>query len=283
MVAIKLDATEVTAAYSTVLRRLANLTGFDQRAVLIAEAGSILKTWAARTKVQNMDWAERRERRRVMHDLELIQAPDRGNVTVNAGWRAAPYGRVWLRVRKAAGPKSFLLAMGPNFTSPVGPGVFNKFARKQNATTQGWVADIAVATQSAQNAVAKRLPLARQSVGLARNSIVQIADSLGIDLLRVPGGGVSPAGLAKARSAMASNGRSYRNGTGISAGTDVRPYIEMINSLPYGRKAGMDRQLLSIMSGRVSLFRTAYARGAFDSQRTVCKSYPNLWRVSMIA
>lgn len=276
MVAIKLDATEVTAAYSSVLRKLANLTGFDQRTILKAEAGNILKRWAGLTKVGSVARAELNARGRVTRDLGVSGYSGKGAtkanksdhpITVNSGKRGE-VGKVFILKKDGHG---FRRTHNANF-API----------NQHYKTAQWDSLVDFVSE-VQARWELKVPLAKQSIGLARQSVVQIADSLGIDLLRVPGLGISAAGLAKARAAMASNGRAYHNGTGISAGTDVKPYIEMIDSLPYGRKIGMDRALLSVLQGRVGLFRQAYAKGAFESQKAAAKSYPNLFRVSAAA
>src|SRR5690606_7898240 len=113
------------------------------------------------------------------------------------------------------------------------------------------------------------LPRALQSVGLSRQSVVQIADALGIDLTAVKGQGISPAGIAKARAAIASNGRSYRNGTGVQAGDPIRYHVTLINRLPYGRRTGMDRTLAFVVAGRAKHIEIAYRKGAFGSMATV--------------
>lgn len=265
MIAVKMDVSQVMGKFSQALRGMEQLTGFDQRAILRAEAGSILKTWAGRTKVATMAQVERRERKRAIRELGYTRAFDKGDVTVNAGWRPAPFGRVWVKVSNG---RKFALARGPKF-SP-GPNRFGKT----------WEADIRDAEQDVQAALANRLPKARRAAGLARQSVVQIADGLGIDLLKVPGGGVSTAGLTKARAAMASSGRAYRNGSGFSGGDNIRPYIMLLNGLPYGRRMGMDRTLIGIMAGRAKYFQRSYAAGAFRSMERMAKAYPGLFSVT---
>lgn len=273
MVAIKLDAAEVTAAYSSVLRKMASLTGFDQRAILKAEAGSILKTWAGRTKVGSVDRAELNARGRVTRELGVSGYSGKGAtkasksdhpITVNSGKRGDA-GKVFILKKDGHG---FRRTHNANF-APL----------NQHYKTTQWDSLVDVISE-VQARWEIKVPRARLSVGLARQSVVQIADALGIDLLRVAGGGISSAGMVKARAAMASNGQHYKNGTGISAGTDVQPYIMLIDSLPYGGKIGMDSELVSVINGRREFFNRAYANGAFDSQKNAAKSFPNLFRVT---
>lgn len=295
MIEPKADNAAMTAAMSATFRRMAALTGFDQRAVLTAEVAVILKTWAGKTKVTTQAQVDRRSKYRAIRGLGYTSAENRGDVTVNAGYKKAPFGRVWIKVRKGNARENFLLAMGNGFTEPgnaaVGPkgvlkgrsrivnGVFNKYRPKASATTRQWVSNIVNAVDESKSAVARAEKRGRQSIGFARQSVVQIADSLGIDLLRVPGGGtLSSAGIAKARAALASTGKSYRNGTGRSSGQALGSfYIDIKNTLPFGGRIGMDATLRGIISGRTKYFEQSYAKGAFNSQSTACRAYPALF------
>ena len=279
MIGAYMDNGKATSAYAEAFRRLARMSGFDHRTVLRAEAGSILKTWAGRTKVSTEAKADRRSRLHVVRSLGYTRGSDRGDVTVNAGFRPAPFGRVSIRVRETGSRKDWILAMGPNFSAPSGSAVFNKFGQSPSPTTQRWVGKILRAVDGVQTKLPKALEKGRRAMALSRQSVVQIADSLGIDLARVPGGGLSSAGLAKARAAMATNGVVYRNGTSAQGGNDVFAYVDLITRLPYGVKIGMDRILAGVVVGRAKFIERAYAKGAFDNQKKILTAFPNLFRV----
>lgn len=264
MIGVHLDGTAQIQAYQQAFRRLAQLPGYDPRLILRAEAGSILKTWAGRTKVTTVAQIERRERKRVIRGLGYTTAESKGDVTVNAGWRPAPFGRVWIKVQKG---RKFALAREGNFAASA-----NRFSRR-------WTADVADAVADVTATLKNRLPMAKRSAGLARQSVVQIADALGINLANVAGGGLSTAGLAKARAALASSGRYYRNGTGAAGGNEVRAYVDLINRLPYGPRIGMDRTLAIVIAGRAKFIEQAFAKGAFSSMSSVARSFPNIIRV----
>lgn len=248
--------------------------GFDQRDVLRSEAGVILKQWAGRTKVGTAAAAARIARLRAIKKLGLTQAPNRGDVSVNAGWKSTtPYGMVWVkRTAKGGTGKKYIMLRDGYFQ----PGM---------RTGPKWRGFGDAAVAKVRPAVMKATQAAVKSVGLARQSIVQIADSLGIDLVKVAGAGADAAGIAKARAAIASTGKSYRNGTGTSAGTEVKPYIDLFNSLPYAtsRKLRMDRTLIGIIHGRTKHFQKAYERGAFESLKKLQRAYPNLIKVATAA
>lgn len=279
-IAVKFDTRDMLYAYSRSLRRLALIPGFSQMEILRAEAGSILKTWAGRTKVSTLKETDRRTRLRAIRQLGYTKAPDRGDVTVNAGFRPAPFGRVWIRVRNGGGRKNFILAMGPDFSAPSGRrgynAVFNKYRTNPSPTTMRWIANVNDAVEDVQSILPRRLAEGRRAIGLSRQSVVQIADKLGIDLLSVRGQGASAAAITKARAAMATNGRRYQNGSGYQFDRADTSFIDLINRLPYGHKIGMDSTLLRILAGRAKFIETSYQKGAMDSLKGVARAFPNL-------
>lgn len=299
MIGVQADTTGILKATALTLRRMGQLTGFDQRTVLLSFAGVVLKTWAGRTKVATESRIDRKSRLHAVSSLGYTgknRPSPRGDVTVNAGFRNPHYGRVWIRVRNGAGRKNWLLALGDNFTEPgnavrstgsirrgkgsrIVRGVFNKYRRNPSATTQQWTAAIGAAADQVMTKVPQSIKKGRRSVGMSRQSVLQIADALGIDLQRVQGGGtLSTAGIAKARAALASSGKFYRNGTGARGGDPTRAYVDMINRLPYGRTIGMDRTLLGVLAGQNKYLEKSYAKGAFDTQRSAIRAFPNLFK-----
>lgn len=283
MVAMTLDTREVLAATTKTLSELGKLTGFSQRQVLLGFAGVVLKQWAGRTKVATEDEVDRRTRYRAVRDLRYTRAFSRGDVTVNSGYKAA-YGRVWIKVRNGNSKNNFVMAKGNGFTAPVGKATFTYFRRSTKSLggrSGKWFANVADAVADVPPAVQRAQDRGRQSIGLARQSVVQIADALGIDLLTVQGGGtLSANGIAKARAALASTGKFNRNGTGTQGGSGAYDYVTLINTLPYARAIGMDRTLLGVLNGQNKYFAQSYSKGAFDTQERICRAYPNLFKFS---
>lgn len=277
MLAAKLDASQVTAQYGAALRRLASLTGFDQKTVLLGEAGAILKTWAGRTKVRTQEKIDLASRLHVLRDQALTTAFEIGDITINAGLRG-PEGRVWRKVGKGNNRKFLLIGQMLKDGRGVDWGI--AAARRGRNQTAGKAVDWSKYSNTGGriNAYANKLPSAlekgRRAAGLARQSVVQIADALGIDLAAVPGSGLNAAGLAKARAALATNGRAYKNGTGTSLGDAEKATITLINRLPYGTAAKMDTVLLGVMAGRAKFFQQSYAKGAFDTIERTARAYP---------
>lgn len=263
-----IDATAASRAYAKAFRRLGELPSFDHRTVLRAESGIFLKTWAGETKVATQGLTDRRSRLAAIRHLELT---GQHGVSVNAGVRG-DYGTVFLRTRNGHWRRTH----DPAFRRVGGmTGTGLRTKPGDHYTEHDWLLlqDVIAKTKAA---VPRFLESGRKSIGLSRQSVVQIADALNIDLGAVAGGRLSPQALAKARAALASSGRSYRNGVGRLTGDAVRAYAEMVNLLPYNTKIGMDRTADSILAKRAKFIETAYAKGAFESMSGVARSFPNL-------
>ncbi len=267
---VKLDATQVVRAYSGVLNELRKMTGFSQMDVLRGEAGIILKTAAGRTKVARRQDIELRTRRRA---IRLIGASRAGAAsdytTINSGIRGEE-GRIWFRTKN----QKFQL-MGH-----VGLGTGRVQFANIHLRRDDWNGVVDTVNR-VREMYKKILPQAEQSAGLARQSWVQIADSLGINLLAVRGGGtLSAAGIAKARAAIASTGVAYTNGASTAGGDAERAHVTLINRLPYGSKAatemgrGFDPMVIQILNGRTKYFEQSYAKGAFDSILATARAFP---------
>lgn len=271
---VTLDGKDAAAAYSKAFRHLTTLPGFEPRAVLRAEAGSILKRWAGVTKVAKPEEATWRARYRTgKHVFGNLKGASKNQyrISVNTGLRGGEQGWVWyLRPGedKVTAPPAGIISDSGQFTP-------NHIHWK----AADW-ARISAGAQAYAAELAKLLPAARKSVGFSRQAVVQIADSLNIDLNMVKGGGISAAGIAKARVAIASTGKSYNNGTGYEGGDKVKTYVQLLCTLPHGIKIGMDKDLARVLSGRAKFIETAYAKGAFDSLKKAEKLFPNILKVA---
>lgn len=269
---VRLDAAKVSTAYSAAFRRLRGMNGFSQQTILRAEMGSILKAWAGDTDVATADQIERRTRARVAFKLGMSKADQNpAHATVNNGARGGFRGEVWLRTKN------------------------KKFQQAGRITEAGsfvpawihWTSKDWALINNAGNNYAAQLRIRREaslkSSGLARQSVIQIADQLGIDLNEVAGGRLSAAGIAKARAAIASSGRANQNGIGLQGGNEVQCYVEGFSRLPYGSKIGMDRSLLTVLARRAKFIETAYQKGAFDSIKKEAAAFPNIFKVAGVA
>lgn len=265
---VTVDASAAVLEYQRAFRKLAELSGFSQRDTLRAEAGVIIKTWAGQTKVATKDSAELFARYRAGKRAFGINRAGRNmfGITVNTGrGRGAP-GMVWFRTAR------------------------NRWQTPANIYSGGYISqnhlhfkdddwariEAGMVTYAAE--LTKILPAAERARGLARQSVVIIADALGIDLGSVKGGGgLSAAGIAKARAAIASNGTRYVNGGGKDDGNEIKYYVEFFNNYPMNVKIGMDSALGRILANRARFIEMAYQKGAFDSIKKTAASFPNLY------
>lgn len=252
------------ARFDQALRGLIAVSPVSLERTLRAEGGSILKACAARTKVAKTAAVTRNERLRIVKDLGY-QHGRSGNfgVAISVGIRG-PYGKVWRSTTRKDG------TWGLQQTHAEG---FRPLWRHFGDSV--WI-DLKEAVEDFRYELRKRLPLAKQSAGLARQSWVQIADSLGIRLENVPGGGISAAGIAKARAALTSQGRPALNGFSEEERRNQGFILRLINRLPYGPAAGLDRVLELVLAGRAAYFEQNMARGVFADQAKLLRAYPGL-------
>lgn len=242
------------------------MTGLDRRGIVRAEAGVILKTAASRTPVAPASALTQAGRLRTLRGMGLTEgkALRQGvKVTINAGVKG-PYGRVWAR---SPGSEKWQLVMDERFKRV-----------NRHFGDAVWAA----ATASAREARVKMregVKKARESGGIARKGWIQIADSLGIDLATVPGGGsLSAAAINKARAARASGGKDRNNGQSREESGTQKWFTWLIYNVPYGRKIGLDRTLLVIINGRVKFFAKAVEKGFRGSLADTAKLLPG-WTV----
>ena len=258
-----LNGPQVAAQLSAAIKDIARLTGFSERQVTLAGVGSILKQCAGRTKTANPSQIDIRTRVSVLRRLGFTKMGGAGDITINAGRRGMA-GLAWVKTDagkyKLAGVQAF---SGDSFKPS------NRHWKEKT-----WI-DILEAQSESRRQLMNAMPMARKSAGLARQSWIQIADSLGIRLEDVPGGGTSPSALAKARNAIGSNGRYYVNGTAAEQEQAGKSYfVTLINRLPYHAKAGLDLVLAGVLAGRVGLYKRTFANGAFKSITAAAHNYP---------
>jgi hypothetical protein len=231
-----------------------------------AEAGVILKTWAGRTKVATQQKTDIRSRLRAIRELGLTGRDPGTNITINAGIKGA-YGRVYLRTVRGKWRRTH----DANFKKVSG---YRGQGSGDHYKDVDWI-DIKEAIFDTARTVARMMPQGRRAIGLARQSVVQIADQLGIRLESVAGGGnLSGAGIAKARAAIASNGTRYQNGTAIISDTAKSFYLTLVNRYPKIGPLFMDRTLQGVIAGRIKYFERNLAEGTFLSASRAAKAYP---------
>lgn len=256
-------------------RVIAGAVGTSVEVWMRAEVGVILKRWAGAVKVSKIPQADRTALVKTLHLARRVafgSSADRkkgslrpGTASINLGLLRGDYGKVYYRTRKlgrAMGASGLQDTHGPNFAMP-----------RKHILSADWpnvhklVGVFRVQLEAMRAA-------GRMAIGLSRQSVVQIADQLGIDLLKVPGLGISGAGLAKARAAIASTGNYYQNGFGQQERGATNKSITIINRYPQVFANKMDAALFRIIQGRILYFERNLAEGTFLSARRAARAYP---------
>jgi hypothetical protein len=255
----------LAAQFSGMIRSMAKLTGVSERDITRGEAGRILKKWAGYVKVAKPAIIERNARLRSLRALGLTGGGNvrgAGNVSINAGIRGA-VGRVWFRTQQ----RRFQLA------GLVDPKSGKLTPNQRHFRKADWI-DINEAIQDYNIALNRALEAGKRASGLARQSVIQIADSLKIDLNGVPGSGVSTAGIAKARKAIASDRRLHVNGYGFEKNNGGSYSCTLVNLYPFMLKSDIDFGLRRAMAGELGYFQQNLRRGVFGSIRNISRAYP---------
>ena len=271
MVSCKIPREELDK-FAAAMRAIAQVSQVNGEEVVRGEAGVILKTWAGRTKVATEAKAVLRGRKRLIKRIGLTSAPDPGDISINVGLKGQA-GRVWVRspAKRHGHPagRPFRIA-----GMLMDDGSFTASPYHQKNAIWG---QLMRTTGLAGPAIARAVAAAKKTIGLGRQSIIQIADRLGIKLETVKGGGALGAtAIAKARAALASNGQLYVNGLASVSKTADHFSITLINNYPRGMAQKMDSTLAGVIAGRVKFFERNMGEGVFLAQSRVAKAYPFL-------
>jgi len=240
--------------------------------VLRGEAGIILKACAGATKVATAAQTTKRARLRYLRDEQLTGKNSMVPVTVTAGAkRGTVYGRVHLRTSTGYWRRTHDAVFRPVAGMPS-----SRKKRGDHYSDHDWLLlQSTIATVRA--GIGPAVAAGKRTIGLARQSWVQIADSLGIRLETVRGGGtLSAGGIAKARAAIASNGSSYVNGLSRTERSQKNVILTLINRYPRNRKAKMDTTLAKVLVGRLAFFEKNLRLGVFQSIAATARAYPYL-------
>jgi hypothetical protein len=251
------------------LRTIRRAVWADSNTILYGFAGVVLKTCAGRTKVATVANINRRSIVRAYRTARRVVgfgndrnkgAVDPGQAGINLGFKSAD-GRVWYRTRKN---HKFQPVYHAGFRKGwhIAPADFGK---------------VQLLVQIYRTEMRAMKEAGRKAAGLARQSWVQIADSLGIRLETVKGGGaLSSAGIAKARAAIASTGVAHVNGLSREERTQRSLILTLINRYPRAQRMGMDATLAGALVGQVRYFEQNLKRGVFDSIAKTTRAYPFL-------
>ena len=230
----------------------------------MGESGVILKRWTGMTKVASEERvtveARYRAGKQAFGGATNVKNPF--GITVNTGKRDGIPGKVWNRTKLKNWQEAGQIRDDATWI-PAWKHFGDEAWKRIDAGGKSYAATLA-----------KMKPMALKAVGLARQSVVQIADQLGISLESVRGGTANAAGIAKARSALASDGRYYQNGRGIRDKDSTSFFVEMINGYPRIQELRMDETLEAIVRDRMGETRRALESKVFESAQRTTRVFP---------
>lgn len=233
-------------------------------------AGVVLRDWTSNVPLVNSARIPDRARGRVNLELGISRSQNQSfssnpyQISVNTGGRKGRPEVVWTRNEKTKKWQIAGTASGGSFTPA-----------NRHWTDAAWAKISAGASKFAALAPTA-IARGKSAAGLARQSVIQIADSLGIALETVKGGRLGAEGIAQARAAVASNGKSYQNGVGTYHKTDTSFEIEMVDRYSRNREAKVAEALELAIATQVVQFRTNMINGVFASVAKTVKAYPYL-------
>ena len=269
MMRLKKDPAIAAAQFSASIREASRLTGYSERDVTRQMVGSALKIAAGRTQVAPPAKSDPRSRLALTHFIGASAPNGEQSVSINAGARIRKLGPgfVWFCGHNKAGKRTFKLAGKIDDSG-------NDIWGGLHFSAGQWSQIRQIASQYIMG-IRGHIAGGRAAAGLGRQSWLQIADALGIPLETVPGRGLDSAGIAKAKAAMASNGKRYINGTGSEANSGNGKYIATLrNELPYALKIKFDSMMTTVLAGEANRFNKMHEKGVFDSQAKLARAYP---------
>jgi hypothetical protein len=255
-----------TRGFAAMAKDLARRGGVPVQQAIDAETGKVLEVAVRYTSAPK---ASRYPRQPGLHASD-----GQSEIYVNAGIKSgAPAGRVWLteqRTNKRTGhPKTHYIIAGA--------GADKRWSDARWARAQGLLAQAEQAAGLTAKQVAGRKRKRKiEGRGLAKQSWVQIANSMDLKLAGVPD---------YVRNARAQGGRSFVNGMGRRLKQGSTLFNEIENRYPLlvsgGRKPGAGTQGHAILQRairtRLSAFKNALRHGVFNDMKDRSAKYPGIF------
>lgn len=244
---ITLDASH----FNDAMRELSRISGKDFADVIRHEAVSVLKRAALWEKIAN-----------IQDIKKAVQAKFR------YGW--GEEGRTW---RVLISPNNDAIWVMDLISGKKYP-VTSQKAVRTKLPDSAWANYSALASDRAflQSGEERKRIGAR---GLARQSWVQIADAIGVDIESVPPGGSAQSALA--RRAIAVNGRSYLNGRAIQEAAQDAFLLTLVNESPIVIKRDGAGRMQRAIDARTTAFNIALRKGVFQNVKARAQRYPGIF------
>ena len=251
------------AKFSQAGNAFADAVGASFETWAMGEAGVICKQWAGAIPDAKPESVLLGTRSKATAEAQ-VNTLAAFNVTVNTGRQGGEIGRVWFRTRR----KEFQLAGKVTDSGQFNPS--NLHYRSEDAFR------ISMAAEGYASILPRIIKAGQEAIGLARQSVVQIADSLGIALESVTGGGGGSPDLSKARNAKPSNGQTYQNGYGIKEGKGDNFSVTLVNRYPKMNESGVTVAFEEVIAQRMAYSMANLGLALSKDTKKVTQAYPYL-------
>lgn len=242
-------------------RAISDAVGAAFETWAMGEAAIICQQWAAHIPEAQPEPARLRARGRARNQAG-VGSLARFNTTANTGRFGGQLGLLWFRSKRGKWLKAGEVADSGAVTQP-----------SRRFTAGDW-AKVVGAQMSYAQLLPKTIAAGLRAIGLARQSVLQIADSLGFNLDKVGGGG--SADFAQARAARASDGRPYVNGYSLIERSNGKFSVTLVDVYPYITEAGIDQALELVVAQRMTYHEVNLASAVKKDLGAIEQAYPYL-------
>ena len=251
--------------FSAIGNAIATSAGSTFENWAMGEASIICKQWMAHTPIASPAKVLLGSRSRATRQARMSTLTAFG-MTANTGRKGGQVGRIW---RKTSNGK-FQMVGNVNDAGAFTPdnkhyktrtwNTINKHANEYGSILPGII-------KAAQGAI-----------GLARQSILQISDSLGTSIESAGGGGGSftTEDLSKIRSARASDGKYHLNGYSIKAKSSGNFSLTLVNRYPRIRESRIDVALNEVVNQRIAYQAATFGLLLNKDFKKLQQAYPYL-------
>jgi len=245
--------TQELAKFSQIGRAIADAAQKSFEVFAMGEAEIICRQWMQHIPETTEPRALLRSRSRatIATGVNTLKAFD---TTVNTGRKGGAVGRVWFRTKRGKFQEVGFIKDDGNFAQSNRHFADDDWARI--STAAGWYAGTLPGMVTAGKA----------AIGLARQSVLQIADSLGFNL--------SGEGVDRARGARPSNGQAYVNGYGVKEGKGDTFSVELINQYPRITDSQIDVAAAEVLQNRMAFHEINLEIALGKDLRKLASAYP---------
>lgn len=247
------------AKFTQAGRAISDAVGASFEKWAMGEMGVVLREWTSHIPETTPAAARLRSRGRATKEIG-VHSLKAWSTTVNTGRKGGKVGLAWFRTRRGKFQPVGVISDEGEFDAS------HLHYKSQDAMK------ISMALNSYAGLLPRVIEAGQQAIGLARNSVIQIADSLGIALEQVRGHGSID--FSRARAARPSNGQFYQNGYGIKAGKDDNFSVEAVNTYSRIAESKVDVALDEVLSNRFAYHMQNLQAALAKDARAIASAYP---------